>query len=185
MIFCMAGRLLVCADSRQFCRRYSARRDNAVGNYASSHSLDGRVARDLFELPLPSPPLDGGQGGHSANAVDYIGEQWRWSWPQRRSASVWPSIQDEIFVTVPAVSARNTAAVQTKDLPGAPALSAKEQRQSMSVLPRVTKVTRERISREFDELGPEVCMSKIEETCASTSPDYLTWRLAGLAKRRA
>ena len=29
----------------------------------------------------------------------------------------------------------------------------------MSVLPRVTDFTRERISREFDNLGPDVCMT--------------------------
>jgi hypothetical protein len=43
----------------------------------------------------------------------------------------------------------------------------------MSVLPRVTKVTRERISREFDELGPEVCMSKIEADLRQHNPELL------------
>ena len=32
----------------------------------------------------------------------------------------------------------------------------------MSMLPRVTELTREWIAREFDDLGPDVCMAEIE-----------------------
>ena len=31
----------------------------------------------------------------------------------------------------------------------------------LSVLPRVTERTRERVAREFDDLGPDVCMNSI------------------------
>ena len=43
----------------------------------------------------------------------------------------------------------------------------------MSVLPRVTEFTRERISREFDDLGPEVCMAEIKADLQRHNPELL------------
>jgi hypothetical protein len=46
-------------------------------------------------------------------------------------------------------------------------------RQPMSVLPRVTELTRERISREFDDLGPEACMAEITMELRRHNPELL------------
>ena len=43
----------------------------------------------------------------------------------------------------------------------------------MSVLPRVTELTRERISREFDDLGPDACMAEIEADLREHNPELL------------
>ena len=43
----------------------------------------------------------------------------------------------------------------------------------MSVLPRVTDPTRERISREFDSLGPDVCMADIRKDLDRHNPELL------------
>jgi hypothetical protein len=43
----------------------------------------------------------------------------------------------------------------------------------MSVLPRVTEFTRERISREFDDLGPEACMAEIKADLQRHNPELL------------
>ena len=43
----------------------------------------------------------------------------------------------------------------------------------MSVLPRVTDFTRERISREFDNLGPDVCMAGIRKDLDRHNPELL------------
>ena len=43
----------------------------------------------------------------------------------------------------------------------------------MSVLPRVTEFTRERISREFDDLGPEACMAEIKADLRRHNPELL------------
>jgi hypothetical protein len=43
----------------------------------------------------------------------------------------------------------------------------------MSVLPRVTEFTRERISREFDDLGPEACMAEIRADLQRHNPELL------------
>ena len=43
----------------------------------------------------------------------------------------------------------------------------------MSVLPRVTEHTRERISREFDDLGPEACMAEIRADLQRHNPELL------------
>ena len=43
----------------------------------------------------------------------------------------------------------------------------------MSVLPRVTDFTRERISREFDNLGPDVCMTDIRKDLDRHNPQLL------------
>jgi hypothetical protein len=43
----------------------------------------------------------------------------------------------------------------------------------MSVLPRVTELTRERISREFDDLGPEACMAEIKADLREHNPELL------------
>jgi hypothetical protein len=43
----------------------------------------------------------------------------------------------------------------------------------MSVLPRVTELTRERISREFDDLGPEACMAEIRADLQRHNPELL------------
>jgi hypothetical protein len=43
----------------------------------------------------------------------------------------------------------------------------------MSVLPRVTELTRERISREFDDLGPDVCMAEIKADLRRHNPELL------------
>src|SRR6202167_1857776 len=43
----------------------------------------------------------------------------------------------------------------------------------MSMLPRVTDPTRERISREFDSLGPDVCMAGIRRDLDRHNPQLL------------
>lgn len=43
----------------------------------------------------------------------------------------------------------------------------------MSVLPRVTELTRERISREFDDLGPDACMAEIRADLRQHNPELL------------
>ena len=43
----------------------------------------------------------------------------------------------------------------------------------MSSLPRVTEVTRERISREFDNLGPEACVTEIAAAMRRHNPELL------------
>jgi hypothetical protein len=43
----------------------------------------------------------------------------------------------------------------------------------MSMLPRVTDPTRERVSREFDNLGPEVCMVDIRKDLDRHNPQLL------------
>ena len=51
----------------------------------------------------------------------------------------------------------------------------------MSVLPRVTELTRERISREFDDLGPDACMAEIKADLRQHNPELLdmAFRWAG------
>ena len=43
----------------------------------------------------------------------------------------------------------------------------------MSSLPRVTEGTRERISREFDNVGPNACLTEIAETMRRYNPELL------------
>lgn len=43
----------------------------------------------------------------------------------------------------------------------------------MSMLPRVTELTRERISREFDEFGPDACVAEIETDLREHNPELL------------
>lgn len=43
----------------------------------------------------------------------------------------------------------------------------------MSSLPRVTEATRERISREFDNLGPDACVSEISDAMRRHNPELL------------
>ena len=43
----------------------------------------------------------------------------------------------------------------------------------MSWLPRVAEQTRERISREFDHLGPEACLSEIARDLRANNPEIL------------
>jgi hypothetical protein len=43
----------------------------------------------------------------------------------------------------------------------------------LSPLPRVTEVTRERISREFDHLGPEACVTEIADAMRHHNPELL------------
>ncbi|MRG54626.1 hypothetical protein GF108_03400 [Phyllobacterium sp. SYP-B3895] len=43
----------------------------------------------------------------------------------------------------------------------------------MSVLPRVTELTRERISREFDDLGPDACLAEIKADLSQHNPELL------------
>jgi hypothetical protein len=43
----------------------------------------------------------------------------------------------------------------------------------MSVLPRVTELTRERIAREFDDLGPDACMTDIRRDLDRHNPELL------------
>lgn len=47
----------------------------------------------------------------------------------------------------------------------------------MSVLPRVTELTRERISREFDDLGPDACMAEIKADLRQHNPELLDMAL--------
>lgn len=43
----------------------------------------------------------------------------------------------------------------------------------MSALPRVTDRTRERIAREFDDLGPDACMAEITDDLKKNNPELL------------
>ena len=43
----------------------------------------------------------------------------------------------------------------------------------MSMLPRVTELTWERISREFDEFGPDACVAEIETDLREHNPELL------------
>ena len=43
----------------------------------------------------------------------------------------------------------------------------------LSVLPRVTERTRERVAREFDDLGPDVCMDSIMRDLQQHNPELL------------
>jgi hypothetical protein len=43
----------------------------------------------------------------------------------------------------------------------------------MSMLPRVTALTRERIAREFDRRGPDVCLAEINEDLRQNNPELL------------
>ena len=43
----------------------------------------------------------------------------------------------------------------------------------MSMLPRITQLTRERISREFDEFGPEACVAEIVSELRRDNPELL------------
>jgi hypothetical protein len=54
----------------------------------------------------------------------------------------------------------------------------------MSMLPRVTDPTRERISREFDNLGPDACMADIRRDLDRHNPELLdmAMRWAGEGK---
>jgi len=43
----------------------------------------------------------------------------------------------------------------------------------MSMLPRATALTRERIAREFDRRGPDVCLAEISEDLKQNNPELL------------
>jgi hypothetical protein len=43
----------------------------------------------------------------------------------------------------------------------------------MSLLPRVTAVTRERISQEFDQLGPDTCVAEVADHLRQHNPELL------------
>lgn len=43
----------------------------------------------------------------------------------------------------------------------------------MSFLPRVTELTREFVSRQFDDLGPEACMADITSCLTQENPEFL------------
>ena len=43
----------------------------------------------------------------------------------------------------------------------------------MSALPRITQLTRERISREFDEFGPQACIAEIMTELRRDNPELL------------
>ncbi len=43
----------------------------------------------------------------------------------------------------------------------------------MSSIPRVAEATRERISRELDDLGPDACVAQITESIRSNNPELL------------
>jgi hypothetical protein len=51
--------------------------------------------------------------------------------------------------------------------------SVEKERRSLSTLPRVTELTRERISREFDNLGPDACMAEIKADLRQHNPELL------------
>jgi hypothetical protein len=44
---------------------------------------------------------------------------------------------------------------------------------SMSALPRVTELTRERVAREFDDVGPDACIADIVQHLRSYNPEIL------------
>jgi hypothetical protein len=43
----------------------------------------------------------------------------------------------------------------------------------MSSLPRVTELTREFVSRQFDNLGPEACLAEVTECLVRENPQFL------------
>jgi hypothetical protein len=43
----------------------------------------------------------------------------------------------------------------------------------MSWLPRVAELVRERVSREFDQLGPQACIAEITEDLRRNNPEFL------------
>jgi hypothetical protein len=43
----------------------------------------------------------------------------------------------------------------------------------MTSLPRVDQQTRQRVSREFDDLGPEACLAEISEELRAHNPEFL------------
>ena len=43
----------------------------------------------------------------------------------------------------------------------------------MSLLPRVVETTRERVTEEFDTLGPELCLARMTEEMARNNPELL------------
>ncbi|SDR63504.1 hypothetical protein SAMN05519103_08686 [Rhizobiales bacterium GAS113] len=43
----------------------------------------------------------------------------------------------------------------------------------MSILPRITELTRERIAREFDDAGPEACVAEITNELKRDNPELL------------
>lgn len=43
----------------------------------------------------------------------------------------------------------------------------------MSSLPRVTELTREFVSRQYDELGPEACLAEVIECLTRENPEFL------------
>jgi len=43
----------------------------------------------------------------------------------------------------------------------------------MTALPRVAEQTREKVSREFDDAGPSVCVARISETLKNENPELL------------
>ena len=47
----------------------------------------------------------------------------------------------------------------------------------MNSLPRVTEYTRERVSREFDDLGPQVCVADILQDLRNHNPELLDMAL--------
>lgn len=53
----------------------------------------------------------------------------------------------------------------------------------MSLLPRVTELTRERVSLAFDDLGPDACMAEITDELRHHNPELLDmaqrWAAAG------
>ena len=56
----------------------------------------------------------------------------------------------------------------------------------MSILPQVTELTRERVSREFDDLGPDACMAEITAELRRHNPELLDMAVkwaAGSAER--
>jgi hypothetical protein len=53
----------------------------------------------------------------------------------------------------------------------------------MSVLPRVTELTWERVAREFDDLGPDACMADIRKDLDKHNPELLD--MAGKWAREA
>jgi hypothetical protein len=51
--------------------------------------------------------------------------------------------------------------------------SGRDRMRMLSVLPRVTERTRERVAREFDDLGPDVCMNSIIRDLQRHNPELL------------
>lgn len=43
----------------------------------------------------------------------------------------------------------------------------------MSTLPRVAESTRERVAREFDDLGPDACIAEITAHLRESNPEWL------------